>query len=207
MGRGIAGEIIEHYISQRLLYEESRYHNAVFIGYDGENPKYAAIRGTNPKRRFLAEAGGSNKAFCFCLCKGKDKLNVFESTIDAMSYASMVLESGEDWTQQTYLSLGGVYKNNQNRLPIALGKYLGEHGEPKEIVLRLDNDEVGRTATKGILSVLKSPNAKAVFCAEGKDYNEFLMMQKDFFLRTGYAEKKQTGSTQRICRAFASIAF
>lgn len=85
-------------------------------------PSMRRYGGTNTKRRFLAEAGGSNKDFCFCLCKGKDKLNVFESAIDAMSYASMVLEGGEDWTQQTYLSLGGVYKNNQNRLPIALGK-------------------------------------------------------------------------------------
>ena len=82
---------------------------------------------------------------------GKDKLNVFESAIDAMSYASMVLEGGEDWTQQTYLSLGGVYKNNQNRLPIALEKYLSEHGEPQEIILRLDHDEVGSNATKDIL--------------------------------------------------------
>lgn len=181
LGRGIAGEIIEYCIAEKLLYEESRYHNAVFIGYDGENPKYAAIRGTNTKRRFLAEAGGSNKAFCFCLCKGKDKLNVFESAIDAMSYASMVLEGGEDWTQQTYLSLGGVHKNNQNRLPIALEKYLSGHGEPQEIILRLDRDEVGRNATKDILSMLKSPNAKAVFCEKGKDYNEFLMIQKELF--------------------------
>ena len=81
---------------------------------------------------------------------------MFESAIDAMSYASMVLEGGEDWTQQTYLSLGGVYKNNQNRLPIALEKYLSGHGKPQEIILRLDRDEVGRNATKGILSVLSS---------------------------------------------------
>ena len=107
-------------------------------------------------------------------------MNVFESAIDAMSYASMVLESGEDWTQQTYLSLGGVYKN-QNRLPIALEKYLSGYGEPQEIILRLDRDEVGRNATKDILSMLKSPNAKAVFCEKGKDYNEFLMIQKELF--------------------------
>lgn len=78
----------------------------------------------------------------------------------------------------TYLSLGGVYKNNQNRLPIALEKYLSGHGEPQEIILRLDRDEVGRNATKDILSGLKNANAKAVFCEKGKDYNEFLMMQK-----------------------------
>ena len=36
LGRGIAGEIIEYCIVQKLLYEESRYHNAVFIGYDGD---------------------------------------------------------------------------------------------------------------------------------------------------------------------------
>lgn len=119
----------------------------------------------------------------------------------------MVLKSGEDWTQQTYLSLGGVYKNNRNRLPIALEKYLSEHGEPQEIILRLDHDEVGRNATKDILSGLKNANAKTVFCEKGKDYNEFLMMQKGLFLRKGHAEKKWTGSTQRICRAFASIAF
>ena len=106
---------------------------------------------------------------------------MFESAIDAMSYASMVLEGGEDWTQQTYLSLGGVYKNNQNRFPIALEKYLSEHGEPQEIILRLDHDEVGRNATKGILSGLKNANAKAVFCEKGKDHNEFLMIQKGLF--------------------------
>ena len=41
--------------------------------------------------------------------------------------------------------------------------------------------EVGRNATKDILSGLKSENAKAVFCEKGKDYNEFLMMQKGLF--------------------------
>ena len=56
-----------------------------------------------------------------------------------------------------------------------------EHGEPQEIILRLDHDEVGRNATKGILSGLKNANAKAVFCEKGKDYNEFLMMQKGLF--------------------------
>ena len=60
-------------------------------------------------------------------------------------------------------------------------RYLGEHGEPQEIILRLDHDEVGRNATKDILSGLKSANAKAVFCEKGKDYNEFLMMQKGLF--------------------------
>ena len=117
---------------------------------------------------------------------------MFESAIDAMSYASMVLEGGDDWTQQTYLSLGGVYKNNQNRLPIALEKYLIGHGELQEIILRLDRDEVGRNATNGILSMLKGANAKAVFCEKGKDYNEFLMMQKGLFF-FGKVMRKRNG--------------
>ena len=83
---------------------------------------------------------------------------MFESAIDAMSYASLVLEGGEDWTQQTYLSLGGVYKNNQNRLPIALEKYLSEHGEPQEIILRLVYVEFVRYSTFCILCCFKNAN-------------------------------------------------
>ena len=182
LGRGISGEIIDYCICHKMLYEEKRFHNAVFLGYDGEIPKYAAIRGTNTQKRFLSEAGGSNKAFCFCLCKGNKKLNVFESAIDAISYASIVFENGnEDWTQETYLSLGGVYKNNNNKLPAALENYLNEHSETEEIVLRLDNDDVGRYASKAILSSLKGRSVKEIFCKDGKDYNEFLMLQKGLF--------------------------
>lgn len=80
-----------------------------------------------------------------------------------------------------HLFINRVHLFNIDPLPIALEKYLSEHGEPQEIILRLDHDEVGRNATKDILSGLKSANAKAVFCEKGKDYNEFLMMQKGLF--------------------------
>ena len=46
-GRGIHQQVIGYCLENRLLYESSGYHNAVFLGYDeaGE-PRYAAIRAT-----------------------------------------------------------------------------------------------------------------------------------------------------------------
>ena len=60
------------------------------------------------------------------------------------------LRTGIDWRKDHLLSLAGVYqpkeKIEESAVPLALTQYLHDHPEIKVIVLRLDNDRVGRLA-------------------------------------------------------------
>lgn len=62
-GRGIAPEIINHCIKIGQLYEDGQRHNCVFVGFEGEQPRYATLRGTLSEKRFMGEVPGSDKRF------------------------------------------------------------------------------------------------------------------------------------------------
>ena len=60
-GRGIAPDIISHFIEAGLLYEDTPYHNCVFVGRDSAGkPVFAAKRGTWGD--FKGDAAGSDKS-------------------------------------------------------------------------------------------------------------------------------------------------
>lgn len=86
-GRGIDKEIIQFCLESGRVYESSFHHNAVFVGMDEkDNPKYAALRGIGTS--FIGEANGSDKNYSFLIPAEKmsDKVHVFESAIDLLSY-------------------------------------------------------------------------------------------------------------------------
>lgn len=156
MGRGIHPSIIDYCIERKLLFESKQYHNAVFIGYDqGGNARYAALRGTMGS--FKGEATGSDKHFSFSIpsAQPSERLHLFESAIDLLSYATLAHLSGQDWRKVHLLSLAGVFKTKrENVVPVALEQYLRDHPQIKTLHLHLDNDEVGRSAARGIMGGL-----------------------------------------------------
>lgn len=177
MGRGIHPSIVDYCIENRLLFESKQYHNAVFVGYDREGQaRYAALRGT--KSNFKSEATGSNKHFSFSIqsAQPSERLHLFESAIDLLSYATLARLSGRDWRMMNLLSLAGVFKTKrENVVPVALGQYLQDHPYIEILHLHLDNDEVGRGAAEGIMGglsgsyeILNQPPSA------GKDVNELL---------------------------------
>ena len=177
MGRGIHPNIIDYCLERKLLFESEQYHNAVFVGYDREGQtRYAALRGT--KSNFKSEATGSDKHFSFSIpsAQPSEHLHLFESAIDLLSYATLALLAGQDWRKGHLLSLADVFKTKRkNVVPVALAQYLQDHPQIKTLHLHLDNDEVGRGASKGILGglgdsyvVLDQPPPV------GKDMNELL---------------------------------
>lgn len=185
LSRGIDMEVLDFCYQRGLLYEEANYHNAVFVGYDAATPKYAALRGATTGNRFMGEVAGSDKAYCFAIPAetGGTTLHVFECAIDALSYLTQLKMSGQDWRSQSVLSLGGVYPPKQDtppEVPIALKTYLPIHREVQEIVLRLDNDPVGRSAAEAIRISIETLTVTIEHPAQGKDYNEWLMLQKGF---------------------------
>lgn len=181
-GRGIDRELINFCLSTGRLYESAGgYHNAVFVGHDRYGKaRYANLRGLGSD--FKGEAGGSDKRFSFHIpSKGSDTLQLFESAIDLLSFATLRKMHGLDWRKDHLLSLAGVYqpkeKIEESAVPLALTQYLREHPEIRTIVLRLDNDKAGRMAAKALMTVLpKEYTTAARFPPSGKDYNDYLCL-------------------------------
>ena len=178
--RGIHPEIIRHCLDRNLLYESRGLSNAVFVGHDSKGrPRYAAIRSTTSP--YKGDAAGSDKHYSFQLTGLGDNrhLHVFESAIDLLSYATLLRMRECDWNKDALLSLAGVYHmTRKSVLPIALEKYLEEHPDTVFIHLHLDNDEAGRSATKGIRESLDSRYKVLNEPPEcGKDVNDQLMIR------------------------------
>lgn len=181
-GRGIDREILQFCVSTGRIYESFPYHSAVFVGHDAQgNAKYAAIRGVDSN--FKGEARGSDKRFSFSLPaeKGSCTVHLFEAAIDLLSFATMAKLAGRDWRSTHLLSLAGVYQpgnTGKNTIPLALSRFLMEHPEVQNIVLRLDNDEPGRLAAAGLQGVLAGQyRVHTALPPQGKDYNDCLRIR------------------------------
>ncbi len=181
-GRGIARSVIDYCIEHRMLYESKEYHNAVFVGYDaGGVVRYAALRGT--VGAFKGEATGSDKHYSFSICAEPEPatLHVFESAIDLLSYATLEYRANRDWQRDALLSLAGVFKQKREKVvPVALSQFLADHPSVQTLCLHLDNDEIGRSATKGIIEGLADKPYRIIDCPPrcGKDVNDQLRWER-----------------------------
>ena len=184
LSRGISKEIIKYCIENKLLYEERKHHNVVFIGYDENKvPKYAFCRATN-EQRFMIEATGSNKKYSFKINANEKNniVHVFESSIDLLSFATLLSLENKNWRNENLLSLGGIYEAkyelDKSKLPIALVDFLEKNSNINEIHLHLDRDLKGRNATTFLQQVYgekyKVTNATVPY---GKDMNEYLCLK------------------------------
>ena len=165
--RGIDHALIKISITDGHIYESRTkpvpggkiYTNAVFVGFDAQGqPKYAALRGINGD--FKGEATGSDKHYSFALpaLVPSDSVHLFESAVDLLSYATLMIMSDKDYSSEYLLSLAGVYQPqkdiSQSKVPAALTRFLEDNPQVKKVVLHLDNDTAGRMATKAIMTVL-----------------------------------------------------
>ena len=84
-----------------------------------------------------------------------------------------------DFHKENLLSLAGVYKSKKDKQnlkkPQVLEKYLKENPIITDIYLHLDNDEIGRVASKNLMQIL-SENYKVIDnpVPMGKDCNDYL---------------------------------
>ena len=177
IGRGIDERIIEYCNKEGMLFEDEKYHNCVFLGFDENGtPKYGALRSTTTN--FKRDLDGSDKRYSFRICPTENAgvLHVFEAVIDLLSHITLSLRHGIRWYYDDYLSLGGVYAtDNKQDIPLALNAYIEKHPNLRTVCLHLDNDEIGRKATEQIKAAL---NSKYEVIDEppksGKDYNDYL---------------------------------
>ena len=182
--RGIDDEIIHFCISTHQLYEDAIHHNCVFVGYCGDIPKYAALRGTLPNSTFVGEVAGSDKRYGFAIPKNHAnslQLHVFESAIDSLSYLTLQNMEHRNWHQYSCLSLAGIYCSkhpSSHPLPLALDTYLQQNPTIQTIVLCLDADEPGLTAAQELRRCLARYEVYIQPPQQGKDYNDLLQQKK-----------------------------
>lgn len=178
--RGISPELIGACMQAKTLYESRKYQNCVFVGKDSKGkPRSASLRSTRDD--FRMDVQGSDKRYSFALLAGDadcPRLAVAESPIDALSLATLVKLSGENWQDSHYLSLGGT-------APRAMLQFLRDHPHVTQVSLCLDNDKAGRDGMERLEQAIQSDfelsqrvtlihhNPPKV----GKDYNEFLCKQ------------------------------
>lgn len=190
--RGIDEEIVDYCIENDLMYEgiyenketKKQYRNAIFVGYDSSNKaKYAAYRSLD-SNRYMGDCSGSTKEYSFRLGNSSgNELHLFECAIDALSFATLLNIKGKKWQNYNLISLAGVYqpkeKIEESKVPIALAKYLKDNPNIDTIKLHLDNDYVGRRATKALTVILPN-NIKVIDLPVklGKDVNDFLRIKK-----------------------------
>ena len=90
-----------------MIYEDAKYHNAVFVGYDSDGvPRHAHKRGTYTSGEpFKGNVEGCDPRYSFHWNGQSDTVYVFEAPIDLLSFISLYQK---DWQKHSYVALCGV---------------------------------------------------------------------------------------------------
>ena len=172
--RGIDKAIVSDFIKQKMLYQDI-HKNCVFVSYKNREPMFAAVRGTNTKKRFLGDIEGSNYDYLFFIDNNGKNLVVSESVIDAMSIMSIYKSNGDNYKKNDYIALAGTQKHEGVFNHLAKKKY-------ESILICLDNDEAGKKAAvmleEKIKEVYPMQNIRKILPMNGKDFNEYLQILK-----------------------------
>jgi len=166
--RCINPEVITHFAKQRLLYEDKKYHNAVFVGVDGNGiPRQAHKRSTTTfGNSFRQTVEGSDTRYSFAHFGTNNRLFVFEAPIDILSFISLY---PKDWIQSSYIAMNGVYES-------AVLTALEEHPNLDTILICTDNDEGGIDANDRLSDILREHGYERIsrVLPRNKDWNEDL---------------------------------
>ena len=166
--RFIAPNIISHFAHEHKIYEESRYHNVVFVGTDENGtPKQASVRSAvSFGKTFRMTIESSDTKYSFSHFGNDEKLYVFEAPIDMLSFITLYQQ---DWQQHSYIAMNGVYES-------AVLQALEEHSDLREIYLCTDNDEGGIEVADRLRDILAEHGYTGIYrlAPLQKDWNEQL---------------------------------
>ena len=170
--RCVDREVVSSFAREKMLYEDAKYHNAVFVGYDSDGiARHAHKRGTYTQGEpFRGNVDGCDPRYSFHYTGQSDTVYVFEAPIDMLSFLSLYQK---DWQRHSYVSLCGVAEH-------ALLQLLADNPQVQKISLCLDNDKAGRKARERITGILAEKGYREVFSLlpRKKDWNEELQIQK-----------------------------
>lgn len=166
--RHLDREVLTTFVRQGLVYEDQKYHNAVFVGRDQDGtPRHAHKRSTNSQgKAFRVTVEGSDFRYAFNWPGASGHLLVFEAPIDMLSFISKFHDS--DWQRHSYVALCGT--SSQSLLGM-LERCLSID----TVHFALDNDQAGQLATRRLAKLVREKGlAVNALVPVNKDWNEDL---------------------------------
>ena len=165
-------KVVSRLVNDGLLYEglnrqgEKVQHNAVFVYRNPEGEVIGAFaRGLTSTSTYKRDIRGSDKSFGWMIphpSREPEAVYVFEACIDPAPHMTLSPRGQAD-----RLSLEGL-------APKPLLNYLANHPQVKRVVLCLDNDLAGQTATQRLAQRLEGVEVMVQIPPNGKDWNEYL---------------------------------
>lgn len=168
--RCIDESIINVFAKAGLLFEDTEFHNAIFVGKDAEGQiKHIHKRSTLKDSTFKGNAEASDPECSFNWRGKSNRLFVFEAPIDMLSYISM---HKEGWRHHSYVALCST-------AGIAALKLLKDNSNINTVYLCLDNDEAGTQGSKRIAEQIHSLGEYDIWrlFPQNKDWNEDIQSQ------------------------------
>ena len=169
--RKIDADIVQHFVSEKKIFETEEYHNVAFCGYDEKGEmKQMHLRSTLPGNRFFMDIDGSDKQYYFRHIGTNSDVYVFEAPIDMLSYITM---NKENWRESSYVCLGGVAID-------ALKNVLNTNEQISKVYMCVDRDDAGDKTVKRIGDELNEMGYEwERILPENKDWNEDLTAGSD----------------------------
>lgn len=167
--RNIARDVVAHFAREKLLYEDAKYHNVVFVGTDETGiPRHAHKRSTNSSgKAFRLNVEGCDPRYTFHHMGTDGSLYVFEAPIDMLSYITL---HPVDWQRHSYVACCGT-----SIQPVE--KMLERMPQLDTVLLCLDNDEAGHAASHRMKTQLEENYTVERLTPEHKDWNDDLIAQ------------------------------
>ena len=167
--RNIDRGVVAHFARKKLLYEDAKYHNAVFVGTDETGvPRHAHKRSTNSSgKAFRLNVEGCDPRYTFHHMGTDGSLYVFEAPIDMLSYISL---HSIDWQRHSYVACCGT-----SIQPVE--KMLERLPQLDTVLLCLDNDKAGHAASQRMKTQLEENYTVERLTPEHKDWNDDLIAQ------------------------------
>lgn len=145
--RFVDRDVLSFFAKEKLVYEDKKYHNAIFVGYD-ENcvARHAHKKGTYSEgKSYRVNVEGSDPRYSFHYIGTNDTLYVFEAPIDMLSFITL---HKNDWQKNSYVALNGV--GTQAMLHI-----LDTYPHIKKVAICLDHDPAGIEMSEKAMDQLK----------------------------------------------------
>lgn len=167
--RNISRDVVAYFARKKLLYEDAKYHNAVFVGTDETGvPRHAHKRSTNSSgKAFRLNVEGCDPRYSFHHVGSDGSLYVFEAPIDMLSYITL---HPADWQRHSYVACCGT-----SIQPVE--KMLERMPQLDTVLLCLDNDEAGHAASQRMKTQLEENYTVERLTPERKDWNDDLTAQ------------------------------
>ena len=169
--RGLDRDVLYAFVHAGMIYESAEYHNAIFVGHD-KNGKavHAHKRGTSTESSYKGNVASGIPENSFHWTGKSDKLYLFESPIDMLSFISM---NKDGWREHSYAACCGVADR-------VLFQMLSDNPNIKTVCLCLDNDEAGHKANKRISEKLFTQGIQTeILVPIHKDWNEDLLYPEE----------------------------